>query len=150
MFKFFRRNKKKGKKEPRRTGIPQPDEKPRIASTVTTRLSDGTPIPEPEPEPEPQPILVEEPEPEIELSMPGPDEIAPVPPEIAAKFAGKSPEEICEIEASMPVDEIRGRLAKLFLRHNRAASSFDLKLRAEAEIMLAAIVTVREKYIERL
>jgi hypothetical protein len=50
----------------------------------------------------------------------------------------------------MPPDEIRAKLAKLFLRHNRAASSFDLDLHAEAEIMLRAIVTVREKYLERL
>jgi hypothetical protein len=145
MFNPFKRKKKQPPGAPVRRGIPTADEVPRIASTVTTRLADGTRIPEvpPEPEPEPQPILVGEPEP----APPGPD-VSPVHTRaVDARFAGKTPEELCGIDPSMPADEIRARLAKLFVRHNRAASSFDLELRAEAEIMLQAIVTIRERYI---
>ncbi|MFT4549163.1 MAG: hypothetical protein ACI9MB_003134 [Verrucomicrobiales bacterium] len=150
MLDFFKKKKKPKsvKKKRRRKGIPTADEQPRIASTVTTRLADGTQIPEPDPEPEPEPILVQEPEPEP--ALPGPDVLPAHTEAIDAKFAGKTPEELCEVDVSMTIDEIRSRLAKLFTRHNRAASSFDLDLRAEAEIMLQAIVTVREKYIERL
>lgn len=148
MLNLFKKKKKKRAKKPVRKGIPTADEKPRIASTVTTRLADGTPIPEPEPEPEPEPIPVPQPEPEP--ALPGPDELPVHTAAIDAKFAGKTAEELCEVDPSMPVDEMRAALAKLFTRHNRAASSFDLELRAEAEIMLQAIVTVREKYIEKL
>ena len=153
MFNPFKRKQKKKKapaRQARRKGIPTADEVPRIASTVTTRLADGTPIPEPPvaPEPEPQAILVEPPAPEP--APPGPDVMPVHTAEIDARFAGKTPEELCGIGPAMPVDEIRARLAKLFTRHNRAASSFDLDLRAEAEIMLQAIVLLREKYIERL
>ena len=149
-FKKKRKDKPGKRKKPERKGIPTADEQPRIASTVTTRLADGTPapLPDPEPEPEPEPILVAEPEPAPVL--PGPDVLPPHTAEIDAKFAGKSAEELCEIDPAMPVDEMRQRLAKLFVRHNRAASSFDLELRAEAEIMLQAIVSLREKYIEKL
>ena len=150
MFNPFKRKKKQPAQPPLRRGIPTADEIPRIASTVTTRLADGTPIPEPEPEPEPQPILVEEPGPQPGSTLPGPDVLPVHTPAIDARFAGKTPEELCGVDPSMPVEEMRAQLAKLFTRHNRAASSFDLELRAEAEIMLHAIVTVREKYIERL
>lgn len=152
MFNPFKRKQKKKTpvQQPLRKGIPTADEIPRIASTVTTRLADGTPIPEPEPpvEPEPQAILVEPPA--AEPALPGPDVFPVHTPTIDARFAGKTPEELCNVEPTMPVDEIRARLAKLFTRHNRAASSFDLELRAEAEIMLQAIVLLREKYIESL
>ena len=148
MFNFFKKKKKIWKWKFVCKGILMVDEVPRIASTVTTRLADGTPIPEPEPEPEPEPVPVPEPEPEAIL--PGPDVLPTHTAEIDAKFAGKTPEELCEVDASMSADEIRKRLAKLFIRHNRAASSFDLELRAEAEIMLQAIVTLREKYVEKL
>ena len=150
MFSLFKK-KKKGRSgaKPVRKGIPTADEEPRIASTVTTRLDEhGAPIQKPEPDVEPGPEPVPEPEPEAVL--PGPDELPVHTATVDAKFAGKTPEELCEIDASMKVDEIRERLAKLFRRHNRAASSFDLELRAEAEIMLQAIVTMREKYVERL
>ena len=152
MMNLFRKRKKKSRsdKEVVRKGIPTSDETPRIASTVTTRLADGTPIPEPQPEPEPEPEPIPVPEPEPAPILPGPDVLPTHTAAIDAKFAGKSPEELCEIDASMPVEEMRSRLAKLFTRHNRAASSFDLELRAEAEIMLQAIVTLREKYIEQL
>lgn len=57
----------------------------------------------------------------------------------------KSPEELCGIPPQMPRDEIKARLALLYRRYNRATSSLDAKLRAEAETMLDAIVAVREK-----
>ena len=117
------------KNKPQANGIPTADEKPRMVKT--------------------QP-LVEEPQPTPEPEPPGPDALPPEVDEVAAKFAGQSAEELCGVDASMPEEEIRRRLAKLFTRHNRAASSFDLELRAEAEIMLQSIVSVREKYIEKL
>lgn len=61
-----------------------------------------------------------------------------------APLAGPTPEEICGIAPRMPKDQIRQRLALLYRRYNRAASSLDPKLRHEAERMLDAIVTVRE------
>lgn len=57
----------------------------------------------------------------------------------------KSPEQLCGITAKMSKEEIKARLALLYRRYNRATSSLDGKLRAEAESMLDAIVTVREK-----
>ena len=45
----------------------------------------------------------------------------------------------------MSKDEIKARLAFLYRRYNRATSSLDENLRAEAEIMLDAIVAVRER-----
>lgn len=152
MLDFFKKKKKDkpGKKKPVRKGIPTADEQPRIASTVTTRLADGTPAPEPEPEFDPEPEPVPAPEPEPAPSLPGPDVLPVHSAEIDARFAGQSPEDLCGIDPAMPADEIRQHLARLFARHNRAASSFDLELRAEAELMLQAIVTLREKYVEKL
>ncbi len=57
----------------------------------------------------------------------------------------KSPEQLCGINTKMTKDEIKTRLALLYRRYNRATSSLDTKLRAEAESMLDAIVAVREK-----
>ncbi len=57
----------------------------------------------------------------------------------------KSPEQLCGITAKMTKEEIKVRLALLYRRYNRATSSLDNKLRAEAESMLDAIVSVREK-----
>ncbi len=57
-----------------------------------------------------------------------------------------SPEELCGVTSSMNKDQVRAKLALLYRRHNRASSSLDAKLRAEAEKMLSAIVIVREKY----
>ena len=45
----------------------------------------------------------------------------------------------------MTRDEIKARLALLYRRYNRATSSLDAKLRAEAEVMLDAVVALREK-----
>lgn len=61
-----------------------------------------------------------------------------------AVVAGPTPEETCGISPAMSKDEIKKRLALLYRRYNRAASSLDPKLRHEAERMLDAIVTVRE------
>ena len=62
-----------------------------------------------------------------------------------------SPEEMCEIDpTTMDRDAIRGHLAVLYRRHNAAAASLDAELRAEAELMLDAIVACREKFIEVL
>lgn len=57
----------------------------------------------------------------------------------------RSPEELCGISPKMSKDEIKARLAFLYRRYNRATSSLDENLRAEAEIMLDAIVAVRER-----
>jgi hypothetical protein len=59
--------------------------------------------------------------------------------------AQKTPEELCEITPKMSKDEIKAKLAFLYRRFNRATSSLDPKLRAEADIMLDAVVAIREK-----
>jgi hypothetical protein len=58
-----------------------------------------------------------------------------------------SPEELCGISPEMTADQIRERLAKLYQRHNRAASSLDPKLREEAEFMLETLASLRERYL---
>jgi hypothetical protein len=89
-----------------------------------------------------------------------PDEAAPAPAK--AKPAAKpeaplkpmetvvkpdvSPEELCGIDAKMNKEAIRERLKLLYARFNRAASSLDEKTRREADVMLDAIVAVREKH----
>lgn len=72
----------------------------------------------------------------------------------AAKSAAKAPtkqpptaEELCGVTSKMGKDEVRQKLALLYRRYNRATSSLDAKLRSEAEVMLDAIVAVREKVI---
>ena len=57
-----------------------------------------------------------------------------------------SPEELCGIVPGMTAEQIRERLAQLYQRHNRAASSLDPKLREEAEFMLETLAGLREKY----
>ncbi len=47
----------------------------------------------------------------------------------------------------MSTDEIRDHLARLYRRHNRAASSLEDDLRQEAERMLEAVVQCREKFL---
>lgn len=59
------------------------------------------------------------------------------------------PEQICGITPGMSREEIQERLAMLYRRHNRAASSLDAKLRDEAEVMLEAISALREKHFGR-
>lgn len=69
---------------------------------------------------------------------------APAP---AAKVeAPKSPEELCGIEPKMAKDQVKERLKLLYRRYNRAASSLDSSTRGEADVMLDAIVAVREKH----
>ncbi len=46
----------------------------------------------------------------------------------------------------MSKDQIAARLKLLYRRFNRSASSLDPKVRDEAEKMLTAIVSVREKH----
>jgi hypothetical protein len=59
----------------------------------------------------------------------------------------ESPEELCGVNKSMTKAEIEDRLAVLYRRHNRAASSLDPVMRDEAEAMLEAIATIKEKYV---
>ena len=73
-------------------------------------------------------------------------EAAPKPAPAAKPAPQKSPEELCGMDAKMSKDEIRAKLATLYKRYNRAASSLDVKLRSESETMLDAIVTLREKH----
>lgn len=56
------------------------------------------------------------------------------------------PEELCGIQGKMSKDQIAARLKLLYRRFNRSASSLDPKVRDEAEKMLTAIVSVREKH----
>ena len=57
-----------------------------------------------------------------------------------------SPEELCGITPEMTPEQLRERLAHLYQRHNRAASSLDPQLREEAEFMLETLAGLREKY----
>ena len=57
-------------------------------------------------------------------------------------------EELCNLTDGMTHEELRDHLAKLYRRHNRAASSLNPELRLEAERMLDAIVEVRHTYLE--
>lgn len=58
----------------------------------------------------------------------------------------KNPEELCGITPKMAKEDIKNQLKVLFRRYNRSASSLDAKVRAEADKMLDAIVSVREKH----
>ncbi len=58
-----------------------------------------------------------------------------------------SPEELCGLTPEMTPEQLRERLAHLYQRHNRAASSLDPKLREEAEFMLETLAGLREKYV---
>ena len=58
-----------------------------------------------------------------------------------------SPEELAGLTSGMTPEQIRERLAKLYQRHNRAASSLDPHLREEAEFMLETLAGLREKYL---
>jgi hypothetical protein len=59
-----------------------------------------------------------------------------------------SAEELCGVSSAMTKDEIREQLARLYQRHNRAASSLDAALREDAEFMLDAVVQCREKFLD--
>jgi hypothetical protein len=69
---------------------------------------------------------------------------APAPAPVVVEVP-KSADELCEVTSKMNKDQIRERLRLLYRRYNRAASSLNAATRAEAEKMLNAIVTVREK-----
>ena len=58
------------------------------------------------------------------------------------------PEELAGLTSDMTPAQIRERLAKLYQRHNRAASSLDPQLREEAEFMLETLAGLREKYVD--
>jgi len=68
-----------------------------------------------------------------------------VAPPAAAPPPEQTPEDLCGIDSKMNKDQIRDRLKLLYRRYNRAASSLDAKTRAEADSMLDAIVSIREK-----
>ena len=63
---------------------------------------------------------------------------------------GKTAEELCDLKDGMSIEELDDHLKLLYRRHNRAASSLDETKRKEAEIMLDAIVEVRQRYIEEV
>lgn len=82
---------------------------------------------------------------------------APPPAEAAARQAWEqessrrlprdvSPEELCGITPDMDAAAIRNRIAFLYQRHNRAASSLDPGLQSDAEYMLESLALLREKY----
>ena len=57
----------------------------------------------------------------------------------------QTPEELLGIDPRMSKEQIRDHLKLLYRRYNRAASSLDNTTRLEADAMLDAIVSVREK-----
>ncbi len=63
--------------------------------------------------------------------------------------ATDSPESLCGITNKMTQAAILEQLAVLYRRHNRAASSLDPDISAEAEIMLEAIATLKETYLHK-
>jgi hypothetical protein len=63
----------------------------------------------------------------------------------ATPSKSQTPEELCQITPKMSKDQIKAQLKLLYRRYNRSASSLDSKIRSEADQMLTAIVTVREK-----
>ncbi|MCG8599056.1 MAG: hypothetical protein MI807_02840 [Verrucomicrobiales bacterium] len=69
--------------------------------------------------------------------------------QVGGIFGRMTPEALCGIDPNkMDSGEIRQTLAKLYKRHNAAASSLNPELREEAEQMLEAIVHCREKYVD--
>lgn len=71
---------------------------------------------------------------------------SPVRPTTAATGQATA-ESLCGISPKMPREEVKAQIKLLYRRYNRAASSLDVNVRAEAERMLDAIVEVREKRI---
>jgi hypothetical protein len=59
-----------------------------------------------------------------------------------------SPEDLCGITPDMTQEQISAQLAMLYRRHNRAASSLEAHLRAEAEVMLDMVARMRQKYLK--
>ncbi len=65
-----------------------------------------------------------------------------------AHLAGMTAEDLCGVREGMSHEQIDSHLKMLYRRHNRAASSLDDNKRAEADIMLDAIVEIRQRYLE--
>ena len=59
----------------------------------------------------------------------------------------ESPEVLCGINKQMSKEEISKKLADLYRRHNRAASSLDPQMREDSEAMLEAIAAAKEKFL---
>ncbi len=84
-------------------------------------------------------------------ATPAPSPTPPAPParhtpSPPAIDRAASPESLCGVTPDMSPEDLRRQLAKLYQRHNRAASSLDPKLRHDAEFMLETIAALREKY----
>lgn len=77
-----------------------------------------------------------------------PQEKPPVATGLEPLFPAPAPsvEELCGVRPDMNLPQIKEILAQLYRRHNRMTSSLNPELRAEAEMMLDAIVDVRHKY----
>ena len=78
----------------------------------------------------------------VEHTMAELEEIATTIHEEAESYI--PPRERCGITPEMSEEEIRAHLALLYRRYNRCSSSLDQDLRMEAEVMLDAIIEVRE------
>lgn len=89
------------------------------------------------------------PEPEAEPPRPAAEEIRAAAEQHVPIDTSLSPEVICGITPNMSRSQISDTLARLYQRHNRASSSFDTHLAAEAEYMLDLIAGLREKYLSR-
>ncbi|MBL9114501.1 MAG: hypothetical protein JNJ83_05800 [Verrucomicrobiaceae bacterium] len=109
----------------------------RVIQSLSKSLSRQPATPTP-PKPAPAAKTVE-----AAPAKPQPQAAAPA----AKATKSQTPEEICGITPKMSKEQIRDELKILYRRFNRAASSLDAKTRAEAELMLDAIVTVREKHL---
>ena len=84
--------------------------------------------------------------PVTEAELNDPAELAAQP--VTTASATATAEELCGLRDGMTHEELRAQLSKLYRRHNRAASSLNPELRAEAERMLDAIVEIRHRYLE--
>ncbi len=82
-------------------------------------------------------------------AQPKPAPAAKAPPP-APKEQPRSPEELCGITPKMNKEQIRDHLKMLYRRFNQSASSLDPKTRKEADMMLDAIVDVREKHFGQI
>lgn len=89
-----------------------------------------------------------EPQPEVE-NRPAAEDVRAAAEQRSFIDPTASPEEICGIHGDMTQAEISEILARLYQRHNRASSSFDVQLQSEAEFMLDLIAGLREKYLSR-
>jgi len=65
-----------------------------------------------------------------------------------ATLKAMTAEDICGLREGMTYDELDTLLKMLYRRHNRAASSLNDTKRAEADIVLDAIVEIRQRYLE--